>query len=233
MNAKNYIYDDGGVYIKNLANSGEQHGITQYRYPLNFELVGKTITAAADGKEYTLDFDCRKRLTFQGGHIPYQCLKCAPGLYFVLFGSDVAVVDFNGGAVTLILEGEFILAAMKGVPGAKAHTWAGDGMVDTNVRWVLGCGRYVNQHFVSADKIAASWAPRDEKVAENPYKAVKVGGPYYLVDMKSDVLKNTCAPFFTDHVILLQDYDRCMAFGCVMGKGFDPMMVTAYAKFLD
>ena len=48
-----------------------------------------------------------------------------------------------------------------------------------------------------------------------------------------DILKNVCAPFFTDHVILLQDYDRCMAFGCVFGKGFDPIMVTGYAKFID
>lgn len=232
MNSKNYVFDEGGVYIKTMANNAEKYGIGQYRYPLNYELVGKEICAAAGGKEYTLDFKCKVNVLFNGSLVEYECIKCAPGLYFVRFGFDVAVIDMNNSAVTLIVEGEYALASMKGAEGAKAHTPAGDEMVGTNVRWVLGCGRYVNQEFVSADKIKASWAPRDEKVAENSYKAVKIGGPYYLVDMKTDVLKNVCAPFFTDHVIMVQDYDRCMAFGCVFGKGFDPIMITAYAKFL-
>ena len=51
--------------------------------------------------------------------------------------------------------------------------------------------------------------------------------------MKSDLLEKVCAPFFTDHVVLLQDYDRCMAFGCVFGKGIDSIMVTGCAIFID
>ncbi len=230
MNAKNYVYDEGGVYIKSMANTAEQYGIGQYRYPLNYELVGKKIEAAAGGKTYTREVQCKKKVIFNGKGVEYECIKCAPGLYFVRFGFDVAVIDCNASAVTLMVEGEYILAAME---GGQAHTCAGDEMVGTKVRWVLGCGRYVNQEFASADKVMASWSPRDEKVAENPYRAVKIGGPYYLVDMKTDILKNVCAPFFTDHVIMVQDYDRCMAFGCVFGKGFDPIMITGYAKFLD
>ena len=233
MNAKNYVYDDGGVYIKTMANTAEQYGIGQYRYPHNYELVDREIVAVADGKEYSLDFKCKVNVLFNGKLVEYECIKCAPELYFVRFGFDVAVIDLKNSAVTLIVEGEYIMGTIKGAEKAEAHAWAGDEMVGTKVRWVLGCGRYVNQEFVSADKINASWAPRDEKVAENPYKAVKIDGPYYLVDMKSDILKNVCAPFFTDHVIMLQDYDRCMAFGCVFGKGFDPIMITGYAKFLD
>ncbi|MDD6188679.1 MAG: hypothetical protein PUB32_03765 [Clostridiales bacterium] len=229
---RNYTYVDGGVLIKSKANMAEQYGIGQYRYPLNYELAGQTITAVAGDKEYTLDFKCKVNVLFNGMLTPYECIKCAPDLYFVRVGFDVAVIDKKNSAVTLIVEGDYVMATIKGTEGAVAHTWAGDEMVGTNVRWVLGCGRYVNQEFVSEDKVKAAWAPRDGKVAENPYKAVKIGGPYYLVDMKSDILKDVCAPFFTDHVIMVQDYDRCMAFGCVFGKGFDPIMITGYAKFL-
>jgi len=229
---RNYTYCEGGVFIKNKANMAEQHGIGQYRYPLNYELAGKEIIAVADGKEYKLDFQCKKNVLLNGAAVEYECIKCAPHLYFVRLGFDVAVIDFKNNAVTLILDGEYVLATIKGAEEAAAHTCAGDEMVDTYVRWTLGCDRYLDQKFVSDTTVEAAWAPKPEKFAQNAYKAVKIGGPYYLVDMKSDVLKDVCAPFFTDHVILVEDYDRCMAFGCVFGKGFDPIMVTAYAKFL-
>ncbi len=229
---RNYTYVDGGVFIESKANMGEHYGIGQYRYPFNYELVGKTITAVADGKEYTLEFACKKNVIFNGKKVEYECIKCAPTLYFVRFGYDVAVVDFQGSAVTFIIEGDIICGVFKDVEGAAAHTCAGDEMVGTKVRWVYGCDRYINQEFVSADKMAVAWAPKDEKVVENMYRAVKIGGPYYLVDQKSDILKDVCAPFFTDHIITVQDYDRCMTFGVIFGKGFEPIMVTGYAKFL-
>jgi len=34
-------------------------------------------------------------------------------------------------------------------------------------------------------------------------------------------------------VIMLQDYDHMMTVGCVMGQGFDPIMISGYAKFLN
>ena len=233
MNSRNYFYDEGGVYIESMANMAEQYGIGQYRYPHNYELVDKAFTVEADGREYTLDFKCRVNVLFNGKLVEYECIKCAPGLYFVRFGFDVAAIDLNNSAVTLILEGDWVFGTIKGAEGAAAHSCAGDEMVGTKVRWVLGCGRYVNQEFASDNTVKAAWSPREEKITENAYKAAKLGGPYYLVDMKSDILKNVCAPFFTDHVIMLQDYDRCMTFGCVFGKGFDPIMITGYAKFLD
>lgn len=229
---RNYTYVEGGVFIKSKANMAEQYGIGQYRYPLNYELVGKTVAAVAGDKEFTLEFACKKNVIFNGAKTEYECIKCAPGLYFVRVGFDVAVIDYNNSAATFIVEGEYFLAAFKGAENAAVHTCAGDEMVGTKVRWVLGCERYINQEFTAADKMNVAWSPRDEKITENSYKAVKIGGPYYLVDMKSDVLKDVCAPFFTDHVIAVQDYDRCMTFGVVFGKGFDPIMITGYAKFL-
>lgn len=228
---RNYTYVDGGVFIKSKANNAEQYGIGQYRYPLNYELNGQTIVVEAD-KEYKIEFLCKKNVAFDGNVTEYECIKCAPQLYFVRMGFDVAVIDLERNAVTLIVEGNIVCGTIKGAEGAVAHTCPGDEMVGTKVRWVYGCDRYLNQEFASETIIKAAWSPRDEKIAENAYRAVKIGGPYYLVDMKSDILKDVCAPFFTDHVIMVQDYERCMAFGCVFGKGFDPIMTTAYAKFL-
>ena len=228
---RNYTYVDGGVFIKSKANMAEHHGIGQYRYPLNYELAGQTIEVVAES-EYKIEFLCKYNVVFNGKFMPYECIKCAPKLYFVRMGFDVAVIDLERNAVTLIVEGNIVCGTIKGAEGATAHTCPGDEMVGTNVRWVYGCDRYLNQEFVSETIIKASWSPKDEKVAENAYRAVKIGGPYYLVDMKSDILKDVCAPFFTDHVIMVQDYERCMAFGCLFGKGFDPIMTTAYAKFL-
>jgi len=32
---------------------------------------------------------------------------------------------------------------------------------------------------------------------------------------------------------MLQDYERMMTVGVVMGKGFDPILISGYAKFLN
>ena len=95
---RNYTYVDGGVFIKSKANMAEQYGIGQYRYPFNYELVGKTVTAVADGKEYTLEFACKKNVVFNGKKTEYECIKCAPDLYFVRVGFDVAVIDKKNSA---------------------------------------------------------------------------------------------------------------------------------------
>ncbi len=228
---RNYTYKDGGVFITSKANMGDQYGIGQYCYPANYELVDKVVTVVAD-KEYELDFKCKVNVVFDGKLVPYKCIKCDPGIYLVLAAYDLAVLNFNNGAAVLVREGDFVCGTIKGVEGAAAPACAGDEMVGTKVRWVFGCSKYVNQDYTSADRMNVSWAPRDDKVDEVSYKAVKISDSFYLVSAKSDVLKNTCAPFFTDRVILLEDYRRSMAYGAVFGKGFEPIMVTGYAKFL-
>ncbi len=52
----NYVYDDGGVYIKNLANRGEKYGISQYRFAHNYELEGGDFTISAGDKKHKLAF---------------------------------------------------------------------------------------------------------------------------------------------------------------------------------
>jgi len=235
----NHVYDDGGVYIPNLSNCAEQYGISQYRFPHNFELAGKDLSITAADKKYTLSFKCRKNLEFDGSKYAYECLKFGPELYFVLFGLSVAVIDLDKCLATLIIGDEYVHGSIDCPDkeckcGCSAvHGCAGDEMVGTKVAWVLGCGRFTTQDFFEQGKCRVAWSPLEDKDYEQTCKATKLGGPYYIVDTKGRVRRGVCAPFFTERVIMLQDYERMMTVGVVMGKGFDPILISGYAKFLN
>jgi hypothetical protein len=236
----NYVYDDGGVYIKNLANCGEKHGISQYMFAHNYELEGGDFTILAGGREYKLAFKSRNNVVFEGKEYTYACLKLELNTYFVCFGLSVAVIDLEQDLITLILGDEYIHGAI-GRPDQKGasespqagHGSAGDDMVGTNVAWILGCGRFTTQDFFEAGRCRVAWSPRDNEPYEQPCKATRIKGPIYLVDISGRVRKGVCAPFFTNRVLMLQDYDHMMTVGCVMGRGFDPIMISGYAKFLN
>jgi hypothetical protein len=236
----NYVYDDGGVYIRNLANSGEKHGISQYRFAHNYELAGKGFTIAAGDKEYKLAFKCKQNIVFEGKEYAYECLKLELNTYFVCFGLNVAVVDLEQGLVILTLGDEYIYGAI-GCPDQKlecsssqaGHGCAGDDMVGTNVAWILGCDRFTAQDFYEAGKCRVAWSPRENEPYEQTLNVTRIKGAIYLVDIKGRVHQGVCAPFFTNRVIMLQDYDHMMTVGCVMGQGFDPIMISGYAKFLN
>jgi hypothetical protein len=236
----NYVYNDGGVYIKNLANCAEKYGISQYRFPHNYELAGRDFTITAGDKEYKLAFKCKKNVVFEDKEYGYECLKLELNTYFVCFGLNVAVVDVEQCLVTLILGDEYIYGNI-GYPDQKCncgcsqaiHGRASDDMVGTNVAWILGCGRFTAQDFYEAGKCRVAWSPRENEPYEQPCKATRIKGPIYLVDIKGRVHQGVCAPFFTNRVVMLQDYDHMMTVGCVIGQGFDPIMISGYAKFLN
>ncbi len=236
----NYVYDDGGVYIRNLAHCGEKYGIAQYRFAHNYELAGREFTIAAGDRECKLAFRCKQNALFEGKEAPYECLKLEGSTYFVCFGRSVAVIDLEQGFVTLILGDAYIHGTIvdrtdpEGGRGAHAgHASAGDDMVGTHVAWVLGCGRFTTQDFFEAGKCRVAWSPRENEPFEQPCRATKIKGPLYLVDIRGGVHQGVCAPFFTNRVIMLEDYDHMMTVGCVLGKGFDPVLVSGYAKFLN
>jgi hypothetical protein len=236
----NYVYDHGGVYIKNLANRAEKYGISQYRFPHNYELAGRDFTVTAGDKIHKLGFKCEKNVVFEDKEYAYECLKLELNTYFICFGLNVAVVDPEQCLVTLILGDEYIHGNIEYADqkckcdGSHAiHGCAGDDMVGTNVAWILGCGRFTAQDFYEVGKCRVAWSPRENEPYEQPCKATRIKGPVYLVDIKGRVRRGVCAPFFTGRVIMLQDYDHMMTVGCVMGKGFDPIMVSGYAKFLN
>ena len=161
----NYVYDDGGVYIKNLANCAEKYGIGQYRFPHNYELAGRDFTITAGDKEYKLAFKCKKNVVFEGKEFTYECLKLELNTYFIRFGLNVAVVDLEQCLATLILGDRYIYGDIGYADQKRAgdcsqavHGCAGDDMVGTNVAWILGCGRFTAQDFYEEPR--ASRSPR-------------------------------------------------------------------------
>jgi hypothetical protein len=236
----NYVYDDGGVYIRNLANRGEKYGIGQYRFPHNYELADKKFTITAAGGNYEMAFKGKDYAVYEGKEYAYECLKLVSDTYFVRFGLNVAVVDLEQRLVTLALDDSYICGAIR-YPDPKSdggclpsgHCSAGDDMVGTHVAWILGCGRFTSQDFHEAGMCRVAWSPREDDPYEQPCKATRIRGPVYLVDIRGGVHQGVCAPFFTNRVIMLQDYDHMMTVGCVMGRGFDPVMISGYGKFLN
>ncbi len=232
MNAGNYTFDEGGVYIRNMANMGEKYGVDQYCYPHVYELEGKEFTVEAGGKTFEFKFVCKHNVLMNGVKYEYECLKPAPDFYYVRFGYNVLVADLADGRATVGIDGEYLSGVVQGAASdAPLHAPAGDEMVGTKVRWTFGCSKYMEQDFVSADKVVAAWSPHDERKDENHYRAIKLKGPYYLVDMDVFSLKNVCCPVYATHVVLLEDYDRCMAYGCIFGNGMEPILTTRYGTF--
>ena len=240
----NYTFDPNGVYIKNLANSADELGIRAYCFPDNYELAGKAYTLVCGDEEYTLAWPAPRHASFNGTFCEGYVIKPEADIYFALLGSVCAVLDFSNGQAALVIGDEVLPGVIKGM-GAEAPAFAGDEMVETDVDWVMGVGRYLNQKFVSAEKLISCWSPNAgqaqgsgykpvdpaSKEQENVYRAVKFRDSFYLVAQDHQDCKEVCAPFATRKVVLLEDFERCMASGAVMGKGFDPLVVTGYARF--
>lgn len=229
----NLIYDEGGVYIRNLANTADKHGIGQYCFARNFELAGSGYVISDGSAEYKCVFINRETMTLNDAEHYYECLKLVNSTYFVRFGTDVLVLDLEQQMATLILNGKTVCGVpfSSGFrPEGKRHTDAGSDMVGTSVSWVLGCGCFVNHDYFTEDKVLVGWSPKSEETEVMPCRAVKIKGAVYLVVVEGGVPDGVCAPAGTSRVIMLQDYDRMIFVGCVTGAGFDPVMISGYAR---
>lgn len=102
----NLIYDEGGVYIRNLANTADKHGIGQYCFARNFELAGSGYVISDGSAEYKCVFINRETMTLNDAEHYYECLKLVNSTYFVRFGTDVLVLDLEQQMATLILNGK-------------------------------------------------------------------------------------------------------------------------------
>lgn len=242
MRFSNFTFDDNGVYIKNLANTCDKLGIAAYRFPHCYELAGKAFTMAAADKEYEIEFLCEKNAKLDGKVCAYELLKQENGIYFVLLGCTAGVLDLQNGQAALVLDGAIVPGYLKGI-GDTIPAFDPEGLVETKVDWVFAPGRYLTQDFDSAETLKATWsldggtvpenytAVLGAKTRENAYQAVKFRSSFWFVVSGNQPAKNACVPATADKVILLEDYERCMACGAVMGKGFDPITVTGYARF--
>ena len=240
----NFTFDEAGVYIRNLANTADELGIRTYCFPDNYELAGKEFTVVCGDREFALSWPAPRHCTFNGTTCDTFVIKPEDDIYIARLGAVCAVLDLSNGQAALVIGDDVLPGVIKGV-GTEAPAFAAEEMVETNVDWVMGVGRWLNQNFISAEKLASCWSPNageaqgsgykpvdpTSKVQENPYKAVKFRDSFYLVVQEHKDCKEVCAPFATRKVVLLEDFERCMASGAVMGKGFDPIMVTGYARF--
>jgi len=221
-------FDKKGVYVESLANDGKKYGISQYRFALNYELAGKTLQLE---DKHTLHSLCKENVAFDGVEYKYQALKLSAAIYFVCLGMICGVVDLEQNYVTLIDGDTYIMGSVG--ENSTAHVPAGDDMVGTNVAWILGVGRYTCHNYNAVGKCRVSWSPRDKDEDEFDITALKIRYPMYLVDIKGGVRALVSAPFFTQRVVMLQDYDHMMTVGCVFEKGSDPTLFSGYAKFLN
>lgn len=225
-------FDENGAYMPSLANTGDKYGISLYRFPHSYEFIEKEFTFETRSGDYAVKFLCRFFAEVNGEKCEYELLKLEKGMYFIRLGYKAVALDLFNNQAAVFDDGEVYPAIIKG-SGAAMPNYTTDDMVETKVSWVLGCGRYITQEFISENIVRTSWAPRDDKKADNKYTAVKFRDTFYFVAAASGVLKNVCAPFFTQNVVLLEDYERCMTAGCVFGEGFDPIAVSGYARFED
>lgn len=225
---KNMIFDDNGVYINNLANTGEELGIGQYAFPQSFDMAGKTVKLGG----HEIVFNCGRGLEFDGQKFEYKCQKLEKDLHFVNFGLCALLMDSKTGIATLINGDEVISGPADGSCG-DGLACSGDEMIGTEVAWVLGCGRFTTQKYTEPGKCVVAWSPREAAEQEMECSTWKVRDSFYFVDIKGDVLRACCVPFFTNRVIMLQDYERMMCVGVALGKGIDPIAFAGYAQIIE
>ena len=220
----------------NMANDGAKYGVDQYRFAHNYDLKSKSFTVTADDVKYTLTIMDRKKLMFGSTKgeesFDYECLKIEADTYFILFGSNVAVIELARGMATLILQEGYIFGAVD-IPGRMAlvnfHSLSED-VVGTAVRWVLGCDKYVNHIYLSKDNCRAAWSPEGEIFSDYAAKYVKIKDGIYLVDVTGPIPDSAHAPSGSNRMIALQDYDHMMFVGCIF-RGESPMMISGYGEF--
>ena len=233
----NYTYDANGVYIGNLANKGEKYGLTQYRFPLNFELARRSFTITDVSEEHVVSFEDTRKAFVDGRECEYESLKLQVGTYLVRLGYDAAVFDLQRGLVTLIrgLEKDYFSGRIVGaeIPEGAAHEDAGDAMVGTNVAWYLGSDRYVWHEFLDEKTVRVRWTPNVCSKTDLPYRATKINMPILLVDIWGFGPFYSDVPASLERCIFLQDFDHMMTVGLIYCGGELPMLVSGYAKFMD
>jgi len=222
----------------NMANNGAKYGVDQYRFALNFDLKDKSFVISADGKKFALSFAGLDQASLAVGNgvetFDYECLKLEKDTYFVCFGSNIAVLELKHKAATLVLPGGYVFGEIEltgQAPPDDHHSFT-DGMTGTGVRWMLGCDKYMDRIYHSADKCRTAWSPKDGEFAVQPATYVSIKDGIYLVDVAGPTPGNTCAPPGCDRVVTLEDYERMLVVGCAYA-GDDVILFSGFGAFPD
>jgi hypothetical protein len=229
----NYTFDDGGVYIGNLSNKAEQYGISQYRFPHNYELAGRNFSVSDGNGSHSLHFICRNYVLLDGKRFEYESLKISGAVYFVRIGYSAAVVDLEQNLITLIKGEDHFNGKIDDLhAGSAVHTDAPDDLTGTAIAWVLGCSRYMSHEFIECGSVRVRWSPVDDAHNDFQCKITKIKELLYLVDVPGRVPYHVDAPVLTTRVISVQDYDHMLTVGCIIAGGITPVMFSGYARYL-
>ncbi len=217
----------------NKTNDGSRYGITQYRWPLDYELAGREFTLRSEKAEYRLRFQDREFTECNGVLSQYEALKIDDDTHIVFFGETIstAVLDLkNGTAAVGGDDGKYDFCLVEGFAASAALPGYTDEMTGTHVRWYFGSGRYLEHEYTESGKCRCTWSPRTERPRTRDAVCVKISEGKYLTEI------NGTSPFRTDmpqgfsKLILLQDYDKLMTVGCIYSPVLNEFrLISGYA----
>lgn len=219
----------------NKTHDGKNYGMTQYRWPLDFELAGRTITLRSDSAVYELAFQDREFIECNGVLSQYEALKLDSDLHVVFFGETVtaAVLDLSRGTAVISgpEQGTYDFCRVDGCgDGAAALPVYTDEMTDTVVRWYFGCDRFMEHSYLADGKCSCLWSPRTDRPRIAPATYVKLSEGKYLVEL------NRCSPLHSDmpqgfsKIILVQDWLHMLTVGCIYNPRLNEFrLVSGYA----
>lgn len=219
----------------NKTHDGTNYGMTQYRWPLDFELAGRAFTLRSDKAVYELAFQDREFVELGGVLSQYEALKLDADLHAVFFGETIttAVLDLAAGvaAISTGEAGQYDFCRIDGFGSGDAALPAyTDEMTDTHVRWYFGCERYMEHEYLADGKCRCVWSPRTDRPRVAPAAYVKLAEGKYLVEL------NRCSPLHTDmpqgfsKIVLVQDWVHLLTVGCIYSPVLNEFrLVSGYA----
>ena len=220
----------------NKTNDGSRYGLTQYRWPLDYELAGRTFALSSGRGTIHLAFQDREFADCDGVLSQYQALKLDADTHFAVFGETlaVAVLDLKNGTAALRPDGadawRFCRIEGLGPDGAAALPARTGEMTGTHVKWCFGAGRYVEHKYQSDSECRCVWSPRTDRPRTWPAEYIKLGEGKYLVEINGTSPFRTDMPQSFSRMILAQDYDRLLTVGCVYSPVLNEFrMVSGYA----
>ena len=219
----------------NKTNDGSRYGLTQYRWPLDFELAGKSFALATDAGELRLRFQDKEFVDCGGVLSQYQALKLDGDTHFAVFGETLAaaVLDLRAGVAAYLPDGAaaWTFCRIRGF-GQEDAPLPGltDEMAGTHVKWVFGCDRWVEHEYLPEGQCRCVWSPRTDRERVWPAVCMKLGGSRYLTEVNGTSPFRTDMPQSFSRLILAQDYDRLLTVGCIYSPVLNEFrMVSGYA----
>ena len=218
----------------NKTHDGKNYGMTQYCWPHDFELAGRTITLRSDARSYVLRFQDREFIECGGVLSQYEALKLDSDLHVVFFGETIttAVLDLAGGTAVISSgeAGQYDFCRVDGFDGSAELPSYTDEMTGTHVRWYFGCERYMEHEYLPDGKCRCAWTPRIDRPRTAPAAYIRLAEGKYLVEL------NRCSPRNTDmaqgfsKIVLVQHWMHLLTVGCIYNPVINEFrLVSGYA----